>query len=300
MKRTRAPSSVSRGQEVIRVPVVPTQQIVNQAFERRYGVAAINVVNDLTMEAVLAAAEELRSPLIVQTSVKTVKSIGADVLMAMWRAMTDRISVPVALHLDHCPEREVITECLAKGWNSGLFDGSKLSVDENKRQCIEVVAEAKPYGALVEGEIEGFKRVEEMADDEAVEEQTLEVAVDFIRSTGVHVFAPAIGNAHGMYRATPKLDSQRVTDIVEATGIPVALHGGTGMTPEQFTDLIARGCAKVNISTALKIRFMQSGYDYMTEHPGKFDPPSLFEVQRAAVKEMAAEHIRMFGSEGQA
>lgn len=282
------------------MPVVPTKQIVDRAFERRYGVAAINVVNDLTMEAVLAAAEELRSPLIVQTSVKTVKATGADVLMAMWRAMTDRISVPVALHLDHCPDREVITECLAKGWNSVLFDGSKLSIEENQRQCTEVVAEARPYGALVEGEIEGFKRVEEMADDEVTESQTLEIAIDFIRATGVDVYAPAIGNAHGMYRATPTLDSQRVTDIVEATGIPVALHGGTGMTPEQFSDLIARGCAKVNISTALKIRFMQSGYDHMTEHPGKYDPPSLFEVQRAAVKEMAADHIRMFGSEGMA
>jgi len=282
------------------VPVVPTQEIIDRAFEGRYGVAAINVVNDLTMEAVLAAAEDLRAPVLVQTSVKTVKSIGADVLMAMWRTMTDHISVPVALHLDHCPEREVITLCLQNGWNSVLFDGSDLSVEENQRQCIEVVAEAKPYGALVEGEIEGFKRVEEMADDEAVEAQSLETAVEFIRSTGVHVFAPAIGNAHGMYRASPTLDSQRVTDIVEATGIPVALHGGTGMTAEQFSDLIGRGCAKVNISTALKIRFMQSGYDFMTDNPGKYDPPSLFNVQRAAVKEMAEEHIRMFGSEGKA
>ena len=282
------------------MPVVPTQEIIDRAFEGRYGVAAINVVNDLTMEAVLAAAEDLRAPVLVQTSVKTVKSIGADVLMAMWRTMTDHISVPVALHLDHCPEREVITLCLQNGWNSVLFDGSDLSVEENQRQCIEVVAEAKPYGALVEGEIEGFKRVEEMADDEAVEAQSLETAVEFIRSTGVHVFAPAIGNAHGMYRASPTLDSQRVTDIVEATGIPVALHGGTGMTAEQFSDLIGRGCAKVNISTALKIRFMQSGYDFMTDNPGKYDPPSLFNVQRAAVKEMAEEHIRMFGSEGKA
>jgi ketose-bisphosphate aldolase len=282
------------------VPVVPTKEIIDRAFEGRYGVAAINVVNDLSMEAVLAAAEDLRAPLIVQTSVKTVKSIGADVLMAMWRSMTEHIGVPVALHLDHCPEREVITLCLQNGWNSVLFDGSQLSVEENRRQCTEVVAEAKPYGALVEGEIEGFKRVEEMADDEAVEAQSLETAVEFIRSTGVDVFAPAIGNAHGMYRATPTLDSQRVTDIVEATGIPVALHGGTGMTAEQFSDLIGRGCAKVNISTALKIRFMQSGYDYMTENPGKYDPPSLFKVQRAAVKKMAEEHIRMFGSDGRA
>ena len=116
----------------------------------------------------------------------------------------------------------------------------------------------------------------------------------------IHVFAPAIGNAHGMYTATPTLDNQRVTEIVEATGIPVALHGGTGMSAEQFADLIARGCAKVNISTALKIRFMASGYDYMTAHPGKYDPPSLFAVQREAVKAMAAEHIEMFGSAGRA
>ena len=131
------------------VPVVPTKEIVQRAFKEHYGVAAINVVNDLTLEAVLAAAEEVKAPLIVQTSVKTVKSIGADVLYAMWCAMTRSISVPVALHLDHCPERDVISECLETGWNSVLFDGSKLAVEENQRQCIEVVAEARRYGALV-------------------------------------------------------------------------------------------------------------------------------------------------------
>jgi fructose-bisphosphate aldolase class II len=282
------------------MPAVPTGQILDRAFGEHYGVAAINVLNDLTMEAVLAAAEELRAPVIVQTSVKTVEQVGLDVLYAMWVEMTKAITVPVALHLDHCPQREVISACLAKGWNSVLFDASKLSVEENTRQCIEVVAEAKRYGALVEGEIEGFKRVEDVADDEEAEEQSLAVAVDFIKSTGVDVFAPAIGNAHGMYRATPKLDSQRVTDIVTATGIPVALHGGTGMTPEQFSDLIGRGCAKINISTALKISFMRSGYDYMTEHPGQYDPPSIFRAQRAAVMEMAKDHMRMFGSEGKA
>jgi fructose-bisphosphate aldolase class II len=282
------------------VPVVPTQEIVERAFKERYGVAAINVVNDLTMEAVLAAAEELRAPLIVQTSVKTVKSIGADVLFAMWTEMTRDLTVPVALHLDHCPERDVISMCLEKGWNSVLFDGSKLTVEENKRQTIEVVAEARRYGALVEGEIEGFKRVEEMADDERGNEQALETAVDFVQSTGVDIFAPAIGNAHGMYKSTPKLDNQRVTDIVEATGKPVALHGGTGMTADQFSDLIGRGCAKVNISTALKIAFIQSGYDYVTEHPTEYDPPKLFVAQRAAVVEMAKEHIARFGGEGRA
>jgi ketose-bisphosphate aldolase len=282
------------------MPIVPTKEILDRAFAERYGVAAINVVNDLTMEAVLAAAEELRAPVIVQTSVKHVKMTGIDAMYAMWSAYADRVSVPVALHLDHCPEREVISACLAKGWNSVLFDASKLSVEENKRQCIEVIAEARRYGAAVEGEIEGFKRTEQMTGDEVAEEQSLETVIDFIRATGVDVFAPAIGNAHGVYKTTPRLDSQRVTDIVEATGVPVALHGGTGMTPEQFSDLIARGCAKVNISTALKIAFMKSGYDFMTEHPGDYDPPKLFTAQRAAVMEMAKHHIRLFGSEGKA
>ena len=282
------------------MPIVPTKEILDRAFAERYGVAAINVVNDLTMEAVLAAAEELRAPVIVQTSVKHVKMTGVDAMYALWSAYAGRVSVPVALHLDHCPEREVISACLAKGWNSVLFDASKLSVEENKRQCIDVVAEARRYGAHVEGEIEGFKRTEEMTGNEVAEEQSLETVIDFIRSTGVDVFAPAIGNAHGMYKTTPHLDSQRVSDIVEATGLPVALHGGTGMTPEQFSDLIARGCAKVNISTALKIAFMKSGYDFMTEHPGDYDPPKIFSAQRAAVTEMAKHHIRLFGSEGKA
>lgn len=282
------------------MPVVSTKEIVDRAFRERYGVAAFNVVNDLTMEAILAAAEELKAPVIVQTSVKTVKQYGYDLMYAMWCELAANASVPVALHLDHCPEREVITKCLERGWNSVLFDASKLTVEENKRQTIEVVAEARKTGATVEGEIEGFKRVEEMADDEKVEEQTLETAVDFIKSTGVDIFAPAIGNAHGMYRTTPKLDSQRVTDIVEATGIPVALHGGTGMTAEQFKDLIARGCAKVNVSTALKIAYMKSGYDFMTDHPGEYDPPSIFKAQRQAVIEMARSYIDQFGSAGKA
>ena len=107
--------------------------------------------------------------------------------------------------------------CLEAGWNSVLFDASALPVAENQRQTIEVVAEARRYGAHVEGEIEGIKGVEDgVGSDEEADRQSLEVALDFIRSTGVDVFAPAIGNAHGMYASEPKLDAQRVTDIVEA------------------------------------------------------------------------------------
>ncbi len=285
------------------MPVVPLKQIVDRAFSERYGVAAINVVNDLTMEAVLAAAVEQRSPVIVQTSVKTVRSVGIDLLFAMWQELTAGIEVPVSLHLDHCPDRPFISSCLRKGWNSVLFDGSTLPVRENLRQTVEVVSEARSYGASVEGEIEAITGVEDgIGSDEEASRQSLPVALDFIRSTGIDVFAPAIGNAHGVYRAEPHLDAQRVSDIVAAQPIPIALHGGTGMTDAQFTDLIARGCAKVNISTALKVTYMKANLTFLrsTEERDVWDPPSLFSAVRTAVKEMAADHMRRFGSIGRA
>jgi fructose-bisphosphate aldolase class II len=128
------------------------------------------------------------------------------------------------------------------------------------------------------------------------------VAIDFIKNTGVDCFAPAIGNAHGQYKRAPTLDGGRVSDLVAATGVPMALHGGTGLADEQFTDLIARGCAKVNISTALKESFMKSGLEHLrdAEEKNKWDPPALFRHQRAALLEMARRHIRLFGSAGRA
>ncbi len=285
------------------MPVVPLKDVVDRAFAGRYGVAAINVVNDLTLEAVLAAAARERAPLIVQTSVKTVRSIGMDLLYAMWRELTAGIEVPVSLHLDHCPDREFISKCLRKGWNSVLFDASALPVQENQRQTIEVVAEARSYGAHVEGEIESITGVEDdIGSDEEARRQSLPVALEFIRATGVDVFAPAIGNAHGVYRSEPKLDAQRISDIVAAQPIPIALHGGTGMTDAQFTDLIARGCAKVNISTALKVTYMQANLAYLrsAEERDSWDPPSLFGAVRDAVIELAAGHMRKFGSVGKA
>ncbi|MHA7142822.1 class II fructose-bisphosphate aldolase [Arthrobacter sp. Sr33] len=281
--------------------VVPLKDIVDPAFSARYGVPAINVFNDLTMEAVLAGAVECNSPVILQTSVKTVRSIGSRVLFEMWESLTRGIEVPVTLHLDHCPDREVVTECLKAGWNSVLFDASELPVEENQRQTIEVVREARSYGAQVEGEIEAITGVEDdHGSDEVSKQQSLETALTFIDATGIDVFAPSIGNAHGTYKAAPVLDVNRVTEIVQARSIPIALHGGSGLSPEQFQDLIARGCAKVNISTALKETFMQSSLTFLkqAEQNNKWDPPSLFKHTRGDVIDMVKELAEQFGSAG--
>jgi fructose-bisphosphate aldolase, class II len=285
------------------MPVVAMKEMLDRALAERYGVAAFNIINDLSIEAVLAAAVRERAPVILQTSVKTVKQYGRAPLFRIFTALADGVDVPVTLHLDHCPDRAVISDCLAGGWNSVLFDAHELDVAENRRQTTEVVAEARRTGAHVEGEIEGIQGVEDdLGSDQASQVQSLDVAVDFITTTGVDCFAPAIGNAHGQYRQAPTLDAQRVSDLVEATGVPMALHGGTGLSDDQFTDLIARGCAKVNISTALKETFMRSGLEFLraTAEKDRWDPPSLFRHQRAAVIEMATRHIRLFGGSGRA
>ncbi|MFC5928970.1 class II fructose-bisphosphate aldolase [Cryobacterium melibiosiphilum] len=285
------------------MPVSTLKEVVDRAFAERYGVPAINIVNDLTMEAVLAGAVEARSPVIVQTSVKTVKALGSNVLASMWTSMTAGIEVPVVLHLDHCPDRAVITECLDRGWNSVLFDASVLPVEENQRQTIEVVREARAHGAHVEGEIEAITGVEDgIGSDTESARQNLDVALRFIEETGVDVFAPAIGNAHGVYRHEPVLDFQRVSDIVDEHPIPIALHGGSGMTQAQFSDLIRRGCAKVNISTALKITFMKSSLAFLEEAEAKdrWDPPALFAHVHTDVAALTRDLARQFGSAGKA
>lgn len=283
--------------------VASLTDVLGPAFSGRYGVPAINVVDELSMQAVVDAATEVRSPVIIQTSVKTVRAVGRDVLKAMFDAIVKDAPVPVVLHLDHCPDRDVISSCLEAGWNSVLFDASSLPVEENQRQTVEVVAEARRHGAHVEGEIEGITGVEDGVGSETESaRQSLDIAVTFIRTTGVDVFAPAIGNAHGIYHASPTLDAQRVTDLVEATGIPTALHGGSGLSDDQFTDLIGRGCAKVNISTALKVAYMRASLEHLEQAKvnDKWDPPSLFRHIHAAVKQMTLDHIAIFGSGGRA
>ena len=283
------------------MPVVPMQEILKRAFEHRYGVGAFNIVNDLTMDAVLTAAAETRSPVIVQVSVKTVKMMGAKLIQLMFQEMAGRVPIPATLHLDHCPDRKVIEECVAAGWNSVLFDASKLTYEDNMAQTKEVVALAHRHGVAVEGELEAVKGVEDGIGDEyggAV--VALDKAVAFIRETGIDSFAPAIGTAHGLYKGTPKINFERVSEIVAAEPVPLVVHGGTGLSDDTFRDLIRRGAPKVNISTQLKITLADAFREYLTEKPTEYDPLKLLGAVKKRVTGQVTHFMRIFGSEGKA
>jgi ketose-bisphosphate aldolase len=281
--------------------VATLPEIMNRAFKNRYGVAAFNTVDDITMNGVIRAAEQSRSPLIIQVSVKTVKFWGADVVQHMFTDMAKRASVPVTLHLDHCPDPEVAKACLNVGWNSVLFDGSGLSFDENLKFTKEIVALADQLGASVEGEVVAVAGVEDgMGSDAEGELLPIERELAFIKDTGIYCYAPPIGTAHGFYKAAPTIRYDRMQQLVEATGMPMVLHGGTGLTTEVYQRLIALGAAKVNISTALKKTYADGFRTYLEKNPTQYDPLKLIGSVQNDVTSLAQSLFKVFGSDGQA
>lgn len=281
--------------------VVSLPEVMEPAFNQRYGVAAFNAVDDITMDGLIKAAEQSRSPLIIQVSVKTVQFWGADVIKDMFTDMARRVSVPVTLHLDHCPDPAVAQTCLEVGWNSVLFDGSGLSYEENFAKTVAIVELARQTGASVEGELVTVGGVEDgVGSEEEGELLPIEKEIEFIRESGIYCYAPPIGTAHGFYKAVPTIRYERIEQLVAATQMPMVLHGGSGLSNEVFARLIALGAAKVNISTDLKKTYADGFRTYLEKKPTEYNPLKLIGAVRADVIKMAQAYFKIFGSEGKA
>lgn len=264
-----------------------------------YAVPAVNIVDGFTMEGVVRGAEQRRSPIILQTSVKTVRSIGAAPLAALHRRLADTVSVPVALHLDHCPDRSVITLAIQHGWSSVLFDASDRDLATATHETREVVEEAHARGVAVESEIENIAGVEDGvgSDTEGAlyDDGTL---ARFVADTGCDLFAPALGTAHGLYTTRPVLQPERARRLAVLLGVPIVLHGGSGLEKPEFRGFIEAGCAKVNISTSLKMAYLGALRAALeaANATGKWDPPTVFEQGCEAVASDVAAHVDIFGS----
>jgi len=219
----------------------------------------------------------------------------------MFTDMAGRATVPITLHLDHCPDPEVARSCLRVGWNSVLFDGSGMSFDENQRLTKEIVKFANGLGAAVEGEVVAVAGVEDgMGSDDEGGLPPIEKELEFIEDTGIYCYAPPIGTAHGFYKATPRIRYDRMEHLVKQTNMPMVLHGGTGLNTEVYERLIALGAAKVNISTHLKKTYADAFRTYLEKNPTQYDPLKLIGAVQNNVTEMATQFLKTFGSEGQA
>lgn len=238
---------------------VNVTEIMNAATQERYAVGAFNIFNYLTARAVIEMCEKQNAPVILQTSVKTVEQLGANPLMEMVLPLAKKASIPVALHLDHCKDKEFAFKCMDAGWSSIMYDGSSLPFEENVKNTKAVVAYAKAKGISVEGELGAITGVEEdiVVDDADGSLADVGLSIRFTEETQVDAFAPAIGTAHGLYKGEPKLDFNRFGDIRKSVKTNLVVHGGTGLADAVFDRLIALGAAKINVSTAIKMAYFQ-------------------------------------------
>jgi ketose-bisphosphate aldolase len=276
--------------------IASTAALARHGRDHGYAVPAVNILDDLSLRAVVAAAVSVSAPLIVQLSVKTVRTTGTELLTTMFRLATRDAPVPVALHLDHCPDRSVIDEVVAAGWSSVLFDASDRDLATAERETAQVVTQAHAAGLDVESEIENIVGVEDgVGSDVALHAYSVEQLAAVAERTGADLIAPQLGTAHGEYRARPVLLPERVRELA-------GLHGGTGLSGEDFAAFIAGGVSKINISTAVKVAYMRSAATHLdgARERDRWDPPSMFRDVSAAVQAAIVPLVEQFGAAGQA
>jgi ketose-bisphosphate aldolase len=289
--------------------IVNAKEIMVEALKGKYAVGAFNVTDLIQLEAVLDAAVEKKSPVIIQTSVKPSKFLGTDVLVAIYRTIASSAPVPICLHLDHCTEIDYCKKCADAGYTNIMIDASKASFEENIRQTKEVVDYAHKVGKIsVEGELGTVSGVEDqikVAEDEA-QLANPQQSVEFVERTGLDIFAPAIGTAHGVYKTkNPKVDFERLAKINQLLNgktirTPLVVHGGTGLPEDYIKKLIEAGGAKFNVSTELKHTLIDAKFEYISAHRDEYDPGKVDSAVRDATRKAVGHWIDMLGSAGKA
>ncbi|MDP1779824.1 MAG: class II fructose-bisphosphate aldolase [Anaerolineales bacterium] len=289
--------------------IVNAKEIMVEALKGGYAVGAFNITDLLQFEAVIDAAIEKKAPVIVQTSVKPSQFLGTDMMVAIYRTLASSAPVPVCLHLDHCTTVDYCKKCADAGYTNIMIDASKQSYEENIRQTKEVVDYCHKVGNIsVEGELGTVGGVEDqikVAEDEA-QLANPQQSVEFVERTGVDIFAPAIGTAHGVYKTkNPKIDFERmavINKMLNGNGIktPLVVHGGTGLPDDYIKKLLKAGGAKFNVSTELKHTLIDAKYEYINAHRDEYDPGKLDVFVRDATRKAVMHWMDKLGCEGKA
>ncbi len=289
--------------------IVNAREIMVEAAEGKYAVGAFNITNLIQMEAVVEAAIDKKAPLIIQTSVKPSKFLGRQVLFAIYRTLAELAPIPICLHLDHCTDMDYCKQCADSGYTNIMIDASKQNFAENIRQTKEIVDYCHSVGKIsVEGELGTVSGVEDqvkVAEDEAALANPAQ-SVEFVERTGLDIFAPAIGTAHGVYKTkNPKVDFERlgkINQMLNGGGIhtPLVVHGGTGLPEDYIQRLIEMGGAKFNVSTELKHTLIDATYNYISEKREEYDPGKIDIAVKDAIRKVVGHWIDMLGSAGKA
>ena len=273
--------------------IVSAKEIMLEAAKGKYAIGAFNITDLIELEGVVDAAVEKKSPLIIQTSVAPSKFLGRDVLVSIFRTIAEAAPIPICLHLDHCTDVDYCKACADAGYTNIMIDASKQAYEENIRQTKEVVDYCHSLGNIsVEGELGTVGGVEDqiiVAEDEA-QLANPQQAIEFVERTGVDIFAPAIGTAHGVYKTkNPKIDFERmaiINEMLNGNGVktPLVVHGGTGLPEDYIKKLLEAGGAKFNVSTELKHVLIDAKYEYISTHRDEYNPGKIDIFVRDAIR----------------
>ena len=289
--------------------IATAKEMLIEATRGKYAVGAFNITSLVQLEAVVDAAVETKSPVIIQTSVKPSQFYKPAVMVAIYRSLAESAPVAVCLHLDHCTDVAYCKTCADAGYTNIMIDASKQSFEENIRQTKEIVDHCHRHGNIsVEGELGTVSGVEDqlkVTEDEA-QLANPEQSVEFVERTGLDLFAPAIGTAHGVYKTKePKVHFERLEKVYQLLNgktvrVPLVVHGGTGLPPEYVERLIAMGGSKFNVSTELKYTLIDTTKDYLQVHGDEYDPGKIDGAVREATRKAVLHWMEMLKSPGKA
>lgn len=282
------------------MPLVSSKELLLKAQKENYAVGAFNVENMEMVQAVIEAAEELQSPVIMQTTPSTLKYADADYFYANVATAAKKASVPVVLHLDHGSSFELAMKVFRAGYTSIMIDGSHSVFEENIEITKAVVKVCHPANVPVEAELGKVGGKEDDLDGGAGGYTDPAEAAEFVERTGVDFLAVAIGTAHGVYKGIPKLDLERLSEIREAVSVPLVLHGTSGVPDDTVKECIKRGICKVNYATDLRIAFTEGVKSVLEEKPETIDPKKYNVMGRENVKKYVMEKILVCGSKNKA
>lgn len=281
------------------MPLLSGDVLLRKAKEERFGIGAFNFNNLEFLQAILDAAVEMGSPVILQVSEGGMKYMGLSFLEGIIKSVLYRVEIPVAIHLDHGSSLDAVLYAIRVGFTSVMIDASDRPFEENVRITREVVRVAHSVGVSVEAELGRVGGTEEhikVSDKEELFTDPDEAA-RFVELTNVDSLAVAIGTAHGVYKGEPKLDFDRLYDIKRKVDIPLVLHGASGVPIEDIKKAISLGICKINIDTDLRLAFRNKLEEMISLKKGEIDPRKFLGPARDAVKEVVKEKIRAFGSE---
>ncbi|MGE5397567.1 MAG: class II fructose-1,6-bisphosphate aldolase [Chitinophagales bacterium] len=282
--------------------LIPVAALLKDAEAGGYAVGAFNANNMEIVQAIAEAAEKEKAPVIMQASQGAIKYAGLDYIIGMVKIASENYKIPIALHLDHGTSFEQVVQCIRGGFSSVMYDGSKLSLEENIQMTRKVLEIARPVGVSVEAELGKIVGTE---DDIHVSERDAyftdpEEARIFVEKTGIDSLAIAIGTAHGQYKGEPMLDFERLDKIRQIVNLPIVLHGSSGVPDDSIRRAISLGVRKVNIDTNIREAFVWKVREEIQKDPSEIDPRKILGPAREAAVELIRSKIRLFGSSGKA